>query len=77
MVETSYFGPLFRIENVSGKINQCLNVLPWAMSLCTQQNWGSECKIRPNFEKNHFHFLGTTLEVEANVMEVVMPCNTG
>ena len=34
-------------------------------------------KIRSNFEKNLPHFLGITLEVKADVMEVAMACSMG
>ena len=65
------------MENISKQQNKSA---PQIVTLDCGIMWSAKLKFRSaqvKFEKNHLHFLGIELEVEANIAEVTMPCKMG
>ena len=65
------------MENISKQQNKSA---PQIVTLDCGIMWSAKLRFRSaqvKFEKNHLHFLGIELEVEANIVEVTMPCKMG
>ena len=79
VVETSYFGSLFWMENISTWQNKSASQI---VTLDCGIVWSAKLRFRsaPRAHRSNLrqllHFFRIELEVEANVSEVAMPCKT-